>query len=139
MSLLNQARIIIYRCHEKGLEVFLLNPTDKTDKGLWKFPDGSIDPDKIECIHLEPTTDENGDSIPTVAISGDWHDIPSIRGLIKYDIRRVKSKVKQVLPCLETGDFVDVKSVFKKVMPHEYQSLKELRDIVTDRNTILNI
>ena len=72
-------------------------------------------------------------------IEGDWHDIPSIRGMIKHDLKRVKSKVKEVLPDVEKGMYFNVKEAFKKVMPHEYAALKELKDILIDRNAVKNI
>ncbi len=136
MSVLDLVRVVVYRCHEKGLEVFLISPTDKSDNDLWKLPRADFDVTRMNGIELNHENDEN---ISTIAIEGDWHDIPSIRGLVKHDLKRVKSKVKYVLPCLEKGSFVEMKQIVKKVLPNEYAALKELREIVKERNTILNI
>lgn len=144
MSALDKVRLIIYRCHEKGLEIFLMNSDLENDPDIWRMPEGSvdqnrfvIDPDKL--IELDPMTDEDGTITRAYAIEGDWHDIPSIRGMIKHDIKLVKSKVKEVLPDIEKGTYFALKEAFKKVLPHEYAALKELKDIIVDRNLIRHI
>lgn len=140
MSVLDRVRVIIYRYHEKGLEVFLVNQTAMDNADVWKLPDGEIRQGASEnMIPLEPWKEDDGNVINTIAIEGDWHDIPSIRGLIKTDVKRVKSKVKQVLPCVEKGTFFCVKESFKKVLPNEYAALKELKEILSERNLLTNI
>lgn len=144
MSLLNLARVIIYRFHEKGLEIFLINNEMDQDPEIWKLPQGfseNIDEKELlkNCINLETLEDENGREITTLAIEGDWHDIPSIRGMVKHDIRLVKSLVMDALPESEKGAYFGVKEAFKKVLPQEYKLLKELKDILFDRNTVTNI
>lgn len=144
MSRLDAVRFIIYRCHEKGLEVFLMNADLENDPDIWRIPQGdvlknklSIDPERL--IELDPLTDEHGNVSRAYAIEGDWHDIPSIRGMIKHDIKLVKTKVKEVLPDVEKGGYFALKEAFKKVLPHEYAALKELKDIIMDRNLIKHI
>ena len=144
MSVLDQARVIIYRFHEKGLEIFLINNEMDKDSDIWKFPEGTslsihTHKGKNAVIDLDVTNDADGRSIKTLAIEGDWHDIPSIRGMLKHDIKLVKSIVHENLPGIEKGTFFAVKEAFKKVLPEEYKVLKELRDILFDRNTITNI
>ncbi len=143
MSVLNLARVIIYRFHEKGLEIFLINNEMDKDADIWKLPKGMAEQlnneGKLNYIDLDTIEDENGNTIKTLAIEGDWHDIPSIRGMIKHDIRLVKSIVKENLPGSEKGAYFAIKEAFKKVMPQEYNALKELKDILLDRNTITNI
>ena len=142
MKVLDQVRVVIYRFHEAGLEVFLINPELHTDKDVWRLPSGA---DSIELkgnnynvIELDDTTGNNGETVKNLAIEADWHEIPSIRGIIKHDVKRLKNKVKEVLPCLEQGSYVAVKEAIKKTMPQEYAALKELKDILTDRNTVTN-
>ena len=99
MSVLDLARVVIYRFHEKGLEIFLINNDMDLDTDIWKIPEGVTqqlkDTGKIkDFINLEHTVDESGRTIKTIAIEGDWHDIPSIRGMLKHDIKLVKSIVK---------------------------------------------
>lgn len=144
MNVLDKVRVVIYRFHEKGLEIFLINNKMEEDPEVWKIPHGS---DKMEygeqvaehIIKLDPVTDEFGNITEIIGIEGDWHDIPSIRGMIKHDLKRVKSKVKEVLPDAEKGMYFNVKEAFKKVLPHEYAALKELKDILIDRNAVKNI
>ena len=92
-------------------------------------------------IELDTIADENGDQVRTIAVEADWHDIPSVRGLIKHDVKFVKTKIKEAIPSLEKGKgtYFCVKEAFKKVMPNEYKALKELKDILLDRNSVLNI
>ena len=90
--------------------------------------------DSNQVIQLENIVDDNGKSIQTIAIEGDWHDIPSIRGIIKHDVMRVKRKIKSVVPTLEQGSYFAIKDAFRKVLPNEYKALKELKDIILDKN-----
>ena len=117
MSVLDLARIIIYRFHEKGLEIFLINSEIKQDNDIWK----------------------HGRTIKTFAIEGDWHDIPSIRGMLKHDVKLVKSIVKENLPGSEKGAYFAIKEAVRKVMPQEYKAIKELKEILFDRNSVTNI
>lgn len=144
MSVLDLARIIIYRFHEKGLEIFLINNEMDKDQDIWQIPQGlseSIrEKGKVKSIiDLDITEDEQGRSIKTLAIEGDWHDIPSIRGMLKHDVKLVKAIVKENLPGSEKGAYFAVKEAFKKVLPHEYKALKELKDVLFDRNSVTNI
>lgn len=138
MHVLDQVRLIVYRCHEKGLEVFLIN-TDFDD--TWRIPFeqiakyGHADLDK-HAIDLGSIESEDGQMVRTYAIEGDYHDIPSIRKLVKGDIDIVTSKVKYIM---DKGAFFAVKETFKKVLPNEYNALHELKEILTARNLLSNI
>ena len=136
MNVLDHVRLIVYRFHEKGLEILMVDEGQK----LLRLPNGELDPDwQKKLIELEPIRNDNGEIIQAYAIEGDWHDIPSIRSLIKQDMELVKSKIKEIIPELENGTYVAIKEAFKKVMPHEYSMLKELKDILLDRNLVKNI
>lgn len=142
MSVFDQVRFVIYRFHEKGLEVFLVNPELHTDPAVWKIPDGGVSESfsQVEgLIELDPIIDKDGNALRSFAIEGDWHDIPSIRGMIKHDVKRAKRKIKTLLPDVEKGTYFAVKEAFKKVLPDEYAALKELKDILADRNLVQNI
>lgn len=118
MSLLNRARVVIYRFHEKGLEIFLINNEMESDTDIWRIPQGlenQWNEEGRSIIDLDIYQDEKGESIKTFAIEGDWHDIPSIRGMLKHDIKLVKSIVKEKLPESEKGAYFAIKEAFKKV------------------------
>ena len=146
MKVLDQVRIVIYRMHEKGLEIFVVPQGEGSDWALpysefvKKYPDWSKNE---RCIELDPVHNDDGSIYQAVAIEADWHDIPSIRGLVKKDIQFVKHKIEhkieQVIPGIERGAYVAFKEVFKKVLPHEYAFIKELKDIIVDRNLVKNI
>jgi len=97
MGVLDLARVVVYRFHEKGLEFFLVNPDLDQDPDAWKIPDGEMHGDISQFTSDRITLDHsNSDAQPavrTIAIEGDWHDIPSIRGIIKHDVERVKRKI----------------------------------------------
>ncbi len=127
-------RFIFYRFHDKGLEFFLVKEDDQ-----WKLPSGQSQESthrffnrKGKMIELE---DSEINRIKNLAIEADWHDMPSIRGLIKHDLKMVEEKVIE----LEKGSYLAAKEAFKKVLPHEYALLKELKDILFDRNLTENI
>jgi len=139
MKVLDQVRIVIYRVNQRGLEVFMVNDGNEA----WSFPQGTaqdISPNQIEAdvkmIELDPISDHNGNKTNTIAIEGDWHEIPSIRAMIRKDVRIVKDEIKQRIPELEKGTYVAVKECFKKVLPHEYSMVKELKDIIKERNSV---
>lgn len=140
MNVLDSARVVIYRINKKGLEIFLVNAGDENADN-WQIPSGKIQNESLqltgkkeELIKLEPVCQTNGHIKQTFAIEGDWHEIPSIRGIIKKDVKIVKSAIKQKFPELEHGTYFAVKEAVKKVMPEEYACLKELKDILIDRN-----
>ncbi len=137
MGILNRARLIIYRCHEKGFELFLIEDELSENPEVWKFPKVDLS----EC--RDHTTDsielnlENNEKL--IALEADWHNIPSIKGLIKNDVKVVKNLVKEVLPGLENGKYMAFKEVLKKVMPDEYKALRELKEIILEKQSINNI
>jgi len=140
MGVLDGVRIIMYRCHEKGLEIFLVNNDIANDADVWRLPNVSdIDTQSDQYIELDDIVDHNGNTIKTLAIEADWHDMPSIRGMLKYDVKLVKKKIKKALPELEQSTYFTIKDAFKKVLPQEYAALKELKDIILDRNIATNI
>lgn len=133
-EVLNNIRFIFYRFHDKGLEFFLVKENDQ-----WKLPSGQSKETthrffnrKGKMIELE---DSEINRIKNLAIEADWHDMPSIRGLIKHDLKMVEEKVLE----LEHGSYLAAKEAFKKVLPQEYALLKELKDILFDRNLTENI
>ncbi len=139
MKVLDCARVIIYRINQKGLEIFLVN-TQKEGQDTWGIIQGSLPSQHTSnlsseerVIQLEPV--EEGESLHKgLAIECDWHEIPSVRAMIKEDVRIVKNQIKLHIPELEQGTFFAVKEAFKKVLPHEYAMLKELKEVLIDRN-----
>jgi hypothetical protein len=145
MNVFDTIRVVVYRFHEKGLEIFLVN--SDLDKETWQIPFTDIAkyPDKdVEIgprfISLESSEQPDGSATLTCAIEGDWHDIPSIRKLIKEDIKLVSSKIDMMDKiALEKGTFFAIKEAFKKVLPNEYKVLHELKDILLHRNMVKNM
>lgn len=143
MSILDIARLVVYRFHEKGLEVFLVNSDLKNDPDVWNLPncDTVCLADKFEEEDFIEIDIEEGKSQAKrlIALEGDWHTMPSIRGLVKHDVKLAKNMVKEALPGIDKGAFFAVKEVVKKLMPEEYMAIKELKDVLVDRNSVKNI
>jgi hypothetical protein len=145
MKVLDKVRVLIYRVHEKGLEIFLLNNEMEIDPDVWNLPEGFYGQLKSNLlgagkntIDLNETEGEDG-HIHNIAVEGDWHDIPSIRGILKHDMKLAKKIMSERLPGSEKGAYFAVKEAFKKVLPQEYEAIKELKDIISDRNALKNI
>jgi hypothetical protein len=132
MSVLDSVRLLIYRVHEKGLEVFMLNEEDEK----WTMPEGWLDGEvkDREMIELDPI-EEDGDVKRAVAIEGDWHDMPSIRQLLKRDVTHLKDKIISLLPGQSKGTFVGVKDTEGKVVPGDNRLIDELKEIISEKNS----
>ncbi len=141
-----QVDLFIYRVRESGLEVFLVKSEDQpvvAEELNWQTPTAGEDaPEKLfsaNCIELEPVTDENGTSRKAIAIEADWHELPSLRALIYEDYRVAKEKarerIRNLLPDLDRGAFFAVKEAFKRVLPEQYVFLKELKEVLVEKNS----
>jgi len=146
MSIFDKAVLVIYRMAEKGLEVFLVKSEDEeiqsqlveiSEKFLTDLPLRFSDNSKM--IELDPIEDENMEKVRAVAIEGDWHDIPSLRAMLREDLQFMEVKMKKYIPTIDSGNFILFKDAVKKAVRSEYRLLKELKDVLTDRNTINNI
>ena len=138
MQFSKKVHLIIYRFREKGLEIFLTNrndeefeipasPSRNEEESLWE------DADRL--IELDPVQQEDAGTEEAWAVEGEYHDIPSLKKMLFEDARFVKDQISN----MESGTFISVKDAFKKVLPHQYQFLKELKDILTDRNSIKDL
>jgi hypothetical protein len=137
MNLKEKAKLIIYRFRERGLEIFLVPEEDQ-----WQFPQGPDAGEKAQVlmqedrlIALDPVHKADGETEQAYAVEGDWHDIPSLKGMLYEDAVALKEKIEE----LERGSFVAIKEAVKRALPHQYQLLKELKEVLVDRNLTRNI
>ncbi|CAH1001939.1 hypothetical protein LEM8419_02853 [Neolewinella maritima] len=127
MGLRKKARLIIYRFRERGLEVFLTQQSDE-----WGLPEAELRRDNPDLIALEPAADRE----EAVAVEGDWHEIPSLKQMLYEDAGELKERLKE----LESGTFLTVKDALKNTLsPGQIQFLRELLEVVTDRNSVRDI
>ncbi|MFK8055007.1 MAG: hypothetical protein AB8F78_02705 [Saprospiraceae bacterium] len=131
MDIREKLHLVVYRVREKGLEVFVRD----SDDDQYELPE-AVDAasfDARESIELDAfETDE--ERAKGLAIEGDYHDIPSLKGLFLNDARKLRAQIRE-LPSAEEGTFVAVKEVAKRLLPGQYRMLKELREILVDRNS----
>ena len=141
MTVRNTIRLIVYRIHEKGLEV-LLTKTQGSD-AYWMLLNEKYNLEQLAGKSLPgPFIELNGPEgleVKAIAIEADWHELQRVRELIMKDLHFVKDTLKSRLPEMEESGYVAVKEAFKKMLPQEYAFLKELKDILLDRNTVKNI
>ncbi|HMQ90212.1 MAG TPA: hypothetical protein PKB07_21580 [Flavilitoribacter sp.] len=137
MALQEQVKMIIYRFRERGLEIFLENSVDNEES--WQLPAGSLSAQKGQpgdkLIELDAVEQADGQKESAWAVEGDWHEIPSLKAMLYEDAMDLREKIKE----MEKGAFFAVKEAFKKVLPHQYQFLKELKDILVDRNSVKDL
>jgi len=141
MSLNKRINLIIYRFRERGLEVFLINDEQE---GKWDIP-ASENPEaereqrvslsRDEMIELDPIEQADGNKEEAYAVEGEWHDIPSLKGMLYEDAMQLKDRIQN----MEKGAFVTIKDAVKRVLPHQYKFLKELKDVLTDRNSVRDL
>ncbi len=136
----DKTNLLIYRHGKEGLEVFLVN--DEENQGQWSMPKGNVDQAKAislsaeEAIELDPVEEVDGVFEQAYAVEADWHDIPSIKSILKHDAKFMKKTIKQMVPdMMSKGAFVAVKEAFKKVLPHQYKQIKELKEILLEKNS----
>lgn len=137
-----QLDVIIYRVRESGLEVFLVNHDEnEAESGQLTTPsasDNNTGRFPAHSIELDPVTNAQGEARKAIAIEADWHEIPSLRALMYEDYRVAKEKarlhLKNLIPNFEKGTYVAVKEAFKRVLPEQYAYLKELKDIIAEKN-----
>lgn len=138
MGIRKKISLVIYRFKERGLEVFLVNNSDQA-KEDWAIPSGEIEHERSEvlaqedhCIELDPVMVENGNAEEALAIEGEWHDIPSLKSMLIEDAVKVKETIKS----MNSGSFFAFREGIKKLLPkYQYEFLKELRDVLIDRNS----
>lgn len=138
MSLSKKVNLIIYRFREKGLEIFLMNKDDEQFEipaGAAKAEPKDSLAEEDRLIELDPIRQENGETEEAWAVEGEYHDIPSLKKMLYEDARYVKDQ----LVIMESGSFLTLKEAFKKVMPHQYEFLKELKDVLTDRHSVKDL
>ncbi|THH41615.1 hypothetical protein [Neolewinella litorea] len=127
MGLRKKARLIIYRFRERGLEVFLTQQSER-----WGLPGGDLNMDNPDLIELEPADDRE----EAVAVEGDWHEIPSLKQMLYEDAGELKDRLMEI----ESGTFLTVKEALKShLSPGQVQFLRELLEVVTDRNSVRDI
>jgi predicted NUDIX family NTP pyrophosphohydrolase len=140
MNVPEKTNLIIYRVRDNGLEVFMVRPEQGQE---WEIPSTVVEQimeDAERVIQLDPVEYEGGILEQAYAIEGDWHDIPSLKAILKEDVKYMTNTLMQMVPdVMEKGTFFAVKEAFKKVLPHQYEMLKELKDILIDRNSTRNI
>jgi hypothetical protein len=134
-DIFKKAHVIIYRIRQRGLEVFLVN--NELEGDAWQFPQAPTTKTmRSNGIELDPI-EKDGEEHRAVAVEGDWHDIPSLKGLIKQDLRLVTDKVFDELE--KHGSYFVVKDAVKKLMPQQYAFLKELKEIIAEKNSVQDL
>ena len=91
-DIIKKAHLIIYRIRQRGLEVFLVNHDLEGED--WHLPQAPISQVNSTSIELDPV-EKDGEQFRAIAVEGDWHDIPSLKSLIKQDVKFFKYLARQ--------------------------------------------
>lgn len=128
MGLRKKANLIIYRFRERGLEVFMLKQSEE-----WGLPGGDVNPEgNNDLIELEPSEDRE----EAFAVEGDWHEIPSLKQMLFEESSEFAGRLKDI----EQGSFMTIKEALKShLSPGQVEFLRELRDVITDRNSVRDL
>jgi len=108
----------------------------------WSLPNGFVQPEEIQedFIQLdEPAAGDTDTDVQTVALEKDEKDLPSLRSLLLNDVHYVTKRLKDYLVEYDEATYVSIKEAVKRVLPDEYAKLKELKDIIADKNSVENI
>lgn len=136
MDIRRKLHLVVYRVREKGLEIFVSHD----DQNALQLPEAADHCDEQSLIRLREeiialgAEDESGAITEGMAIEGDYHDIPSLKGLLLNDARRIGEALSSK-DLGNEGRFVAIKELAKTILPSQYKMLKELRDILVDRNS----
>jgi hypothetical protein len=136
----NTHNVLIYRMKNEQIEVFVLPQTEgfgvPQHSISARFSENSPRP----IIELDPIENADGSFQKTIAVEADWHEIPSLRALIREDYEvakdKLKTRLREFLPVHEGGAYLAMKEAAKKAAPDQYQILKELKDILLEKNAI---
>lgn len=137
MDFLKKITFIIYRFRDRGLEIFLLEGDDPASFTLPHEDKVSTLPDKFkqQATLISDELNESGEKRETWALELEEQDIPSLKALLFEDAKHISEKIISG----ESGTYLKVKDALKKVMPHQYRWIKELKDVLLDRNSVRDI
>jgi len=148
-----RAGLLMYRYGTGGLEIFLVNDeADKSEgKTAWSIPNGrvnmdensfhaakrefaretGIEPEVQEFIDLDCVECQDGKVKAWAFEKSSVADLPFNKILSTESPLRLRRKHKMLV---EKGTWFCTKEAIKKVFPAEVELIKELRDVLTDRN-----
>lgn len=140
MSFKVNAGLLLYRYQKEGLAVYLVPSTNDN----WQMPESAtvengesleaiknyikdltgltLHREDMICLDLVQCV-ETGKKFMAYALETDWEKLPAT------------SKRHRFLKA-NKGAYIVIKEAFKKVMPAQYALLKELKDVLSERNLI---
>jgi hypothetical protein len=147
MSIIEKVKIVLYRVAEKGLEVFLVkSEEEEIQVRLVEISEHFLAELSLKtegnarCIELDPIVlNDDLQTVRTIAIEEDWDGTPSIRAHLKGEYLLLKNKLSQAIPGFDSGVFVAFKDTLSRMVQSEYKAIKELKEVLSDRNTVQNI
>jgi len=131
--------ICVYRYGDQGLEVFLVKPENEINEN-WEIPDGFLT-DFVEkdsdFIRLDDVLNANEFSVAWAfedESEQEVFDLPLKRILGKTESPfQLRRKHKYLM---NNGCYFVIKEAIKKVFPEQVVLLKELQEVLGDRNMI---
>jgi len=148
-----RAGLLMYRYGKQGVEVFLVNEptTPTTENNAWRIPNGKVnidensfraaqrefmretgvEPEIEEFIDLDCVECQDGKVKAYAFEENSVADLPFNKILTTESPLRLRRKHKMLV---EKGAWFCAKEAAKKVFPGEVELIKELIEVLADRN-----
>lgn len=136
-------KLVVYRCAEKGIEILII-PEETENGRRYTLPKTLKEElpflqNLEESVSLKYQRQHKDSSGKAIAVEDDSPDLPSLRKVLKNDFEYAKVRIKEYIPTPESIEFINIKDAVKNMLPHEYELLKEVKEIVSDRNLLKNL
>lgn len=131
--------ICVYRFGDQGLEVFLVKPENEINEN-WEIPDGFL----TEAIEKDFDFIRLDDVIKNDETTGAWaFEDASEKDTFNLPLKRILGKTESPFQLrrkhkylTDNGCYFVIKEAIKKVFPEQVVLLKELQEVLRDRNMI---
>ncbi len=135
-------KLVVYRCAEKGIEILII--PEETENGQRYVLPKALKEELPVLRNLEESVslklqNQKSTEGKAIAVEDDAPDLPSLRKVLRNDMAYAKQRLKDYIPNPENLHFVNLKEAVKNALPHEYELLKEVKEIISDRNLLKNL
>lgn len=124
--------VVLYRYTNDNLEVYLVQDEGAVAESLpeteqWSLPDSTYQSEAEFADKTGMATEYNEEIIPL--------EHPTVLDKVLALETQMEDAVSKFVEIRnQKGSFFAIKEAFKKVLPHQYSYLKELTEVLSDRN-----
>jgi predicted NUDIX family NTP pyrophosphohydrolase len=153
------AGLLMYRLHEKAIEVFLVHPGgpfwSKKDLGAWSIPKGEyrrnedplaaaqrefaeetgVQPGQPSFIELAPATQSGGKAIRAWAFEGDADPATIVSNTFSMEWPP-RSGQQQTFPEVDRAAWFSIEEATERILKGQIPLLSELQRLLSDQSTM---